>query len=99
MRTIRFNTHNEDVAADTIAKMLLDLPRGGQPNHIQFDPDGERYTVAWRLAAGTWGVAFRPAGQGTHRRYDNPVRAARAVITRQHDPEDVTAAVLATDDH
>jgi hypothetical protein len=40
MRTISFNTHDEDLAADTIAKMLLDLPHGGESDHIQFDPDG-----------------------------------------------------------
>jgi hypothetical protein len=95
MRAISFNTHDENLAADTIAKMLLDLPCGGEFNHIQFDPDGERFTVAWRYSDGTWGVAFRPAGKATRQVYDNPVLAARAIIALQHRPADVTAGVLA----
>jgi hypothetical protein len=99
MRSIKFNTHDEDAAVDAIAIMLLGLPRGGRKfNHIQFDSaPGGVYTGAWRYADGTWGVAFRPKGEDTRRRYDNPVEAARAIVTGRHADEDVTGAVLASD--
>ena len=86
MRTISFNNHHEARSIDTIAKMLLDLPRKGDSddNHMAFDLEGDKFTAAWRYGDGTWGVAFRPAGDDTRRKYDNPVHAARAIIDRKH---------------
>jgi hypothetical protein len=97
MRAIKFNTHDEDVAVDTVAIMLLGLQWGGRKyNHITFDSaPGGVYTGAWRYADGTWAVGYWPKGDDTRRRYDNPVEAARAIVGGHHDDEDVTAAVLA----
>lgn len=86
MRTITLYTPDGDLAADQIAKLLLDLPRGGDHNYLHFDRRGPRHTVAWRYVDGTWAVTFRdpPTSADQRRQYDNPVTAARAIIARRH---------------
>ena len=90
MRTITLYTPADgDLAADQIAKLLLDLPRGGEHNYYHFDRRGDRFTIAWRYEDGTWGVTFRdpPTESATARRpYGSPVQAARAIIAREHPP-------------
>jgi len=106
MRTVRFNTHDEDAAADAIAKMLLDLPRSRKDrNYVKFNQVGAKFTIAWRYPDGTWGVTFRnpPTARDQRRAYDNPVEAARAIVVGKHPPfrkqdladVDVTAELLA----
>ena len=103
MKTMTFYTPDDDLGLDVLVGMLLALPRGGKHDYYVLDKrrDG-RYTVASRHPDGTWTVSFLPAGPGSRARYDNPVKAAQAIIARDHAPyavqvegdTDVTAALL-----
>jgi hypothetical protein len=103
VKTITFYTPDDQLGLDVLVGMLLALPRGGKHDYYHLDrrPDG-RYTVVARHPDGNWVVSFRPAGEGTLARYDNPVQAARAIIARNHAPyadqvfgaTDVTARLL-----
>ena len=56
----QFSMHQDARSIDAIAKMLLDLPRkdGDNLNHMQFDPDGDQFTVACNCTCAPMDVTY-----------------------------------------
>ncbi len=85
--TIKADPAQQEALELSIVYVLLNMETC--EDGLQIDGDLSSGIIVNRRRPDVWTVSFRPVGSdpGRRRRYRNPMAAARAVISREHNAE------------